>query len=126
MRLDHVNVLTKNLDKMVEFYTQAMGFETGWRPGFDVGGAWLYQDGKPLIHLVDRSDQDDKGIGRIEHFAFSGADKQTILTTLSNINVPYEIIDIPGSDASSLNVHDPDGNHIEVIFGVLPPQNTSV
>ena len=125
MRLDHVNVLTRNLEGMVAFYTKTMGFETGWRPGFDVGGAWLYQNGKPLIHLVDRSDQSDKGIGRIEHFAFSGADKQTVIDSLTDSNVPYDIIDIPGSTASSLNVHDPDGNHIEVIFGDLPHQDTS-
>lgn len=120
MRLDHVNIVTNNLQKMVAFYTKALGFKTGWRPNFNVDGAWLYQDGKPLIHLVEQSNQGHKGTGRIEHFAFSGADKKIILQNLSEINIPYNFMDIPGTDASSLNVHDPDGNHIEIIFGVLP------
>lgn len=120
MRLDHVNIVTKNLQKMVTFYTRILGFQTGWRPGFNVDGEWLYQDDKPLIHLVDQSDQGNKGTGRIEHFALSGADKNLILKNLSEGNVPHNFVDIPGTNASSLNIYDPDGNHIEIIFGTLP------
>ena len=126
MRLDHVNILTKNLDKMVAFYTQVLDFQTGWRPEFDDGGAWLYQDGKPLIHLVDRSDQIDQGIGRIEHFALTGADKNAVIEALSKNKVPYDIVDIPKANASSLNIYDPDGNHVEVIFRHLPQQNDEI
>ena len=123
IRLDHVNVLTAQLEKMVDFYTKVLELETGWRPGFDIDGAWLYCDGWPIIHLVDRPDSAQKAEGRIEHFALRGAALAPFIAHLEAASVQFEIVQIPGTNAQSVNIYDPDHNHIEVIFGELPDQS---
>jgi catechol 2,3-dioxygenase-like lactoylglutathione lyase family enzyme len=51
MDLDHVNIRTDRLDETVAFYRDLMGLEVGYRPNFPYPGAWLYHDGRPIIHL---------------------------------------------------------------------------
>ena len=40
--LDHINIKTSNLKKMVVFYHEILGLELGYRPSFNFEGAWLY------------------------------------------------------------------------------------
>ena len=120
--LDHVNIVTAQLSGLVKFYTEVLGLETGWRPDFGVNGAWLYANGTPIVHLVARIS--DLEVGRIEHFALRGNDLDSFLQHLDAESVESSVQGIPGTEAKSVNIHDPDGNHIEVIFGDIPPQGT--
>ena len=52
-QLDHINLRTPALDRMVAFYCEVLGFEKGARPPFDFGGAWLYCGTQAAIHLVE-------------------------------------------------------------------------
>ena len=117
-KLDHINLVTADLLGAVSFYTKILGLETGWRPDFDVPGAWLYANKMPIIHLVAR--RSDLTEGRIEHFALLGDELETFLSHLQRNSVANYVNDIPSTDCKSVNLHDPDGNHIEVIFGVMP------
>ena len=117
-KLDHINLVTADLFGAVSFYTKILGLETGWRPDFDVPGAWLYANQLPIVHLVDR--HSDLSVGRIEHFALQGDDIETFLSHLQRNSVANYVNDIPSTDCKSVNLHDPDGNHIEVIFGDMP------
>lgn len=117
-KLDHINLVTADLLGAVSFYTKILGLETGWRPDFDVPGAWLYANKMPIIHLVAR--RSDLTDGRIEHFALLGDELETFLSHLQRNSVANYVNDIPSTDCKSVNLHDPDGNHIEVIFGVMP------
>ena len=47
--LDHVNVRTRNLERMVDWYERILGMKTGKRPSFSFPGAWLYVDDKPYV-----------------------------------------------------------------------------
>ncbi|WP_424973399.1 VOC family protein [Dinoroseobacter sp. S124A] len=38
-RLDHVNVITANLEKMVAWYGAVLGLRLGPRPDLSIGGA---------------------------------------------------------------------------------------
>ena len=117
-KLDHINLVTADLLGAVSFYTKILGLETGWRPDFDVPGAWLYANKMPIIHLVAR--RSDLTEGRIEHFALLGDELETFLSHLQRNSVANYVNDIPSTDCKSVNLHDPDGNHIEVIFGDMP------
>lgn len=119
-KLDHVNLLTPNLEAMVAFYQHTLNLDVGWRPDFDIGGAWLYCQDHPIIHLVDQPDSAGKPAGRIEHFALTGGDRAQLFANLEQADIAYDIVDIPGADAESINFEDPDKNHIEVIFKRLP------
>ncbi|MFJ3487330.1 VOC family protein [Pseudomonas sp. NPDC090202] len=52
MHLDHANIVTPDLPQTVGFFTQVLGFTAGPRPSFGVPGAWLYHEGRALIHLT--------------------------------------------------------------------------
>ena len=41
IRIHHVNIRTRDLERTVAFYTGAIGLKQGERPGFAFSGAWL-------------------------------------------------------------------------------------
>ena len=51
-RMDHFTILTTNAEKTVAFYNDILGFTSGPRPAFSFPGAWLYNDGKAVLHVV--------------------------------------------------------------------------
>src|ERR1700692_3472995 len=51
--LDHFNIRTRKLSDTVRFYEDVLGLEKGARPNFAFPGAWMYSEGKPVVHLVD-------------------------------------------------------------------------
>ena len=53
-RLDHVLVLTDDIEATKSFYRDALGLEVGDRPPFEFSGYWLYLDGIPCVHVADR------------------------------------------------------------------------
>ena len=114
--LDHVNVRTNNLAAMIAWYGDILGMETGPRPGFRFGGAWLYCDGKPIVHLVEVKEEPAAIAPKIEHFAIGGTDLEGFLAKLEAAHVPYEVGRPPDFPIIQVNIHDPDKNHIHIDF----------
>ena len=115
-RLDHVNVRTANLQAMIDWYGDVLGMKTGPRPPFSFGGAWLYVDGYPIVHLVDVATPAKGEDLRLEHFAISGEGLAGFLADLRARKVPYRASAVPGFGIKQVNVWDPDGNHIHIDF----------
>lgn len=64
---------TRNLAETVRFYEDVLGLEKGARPNFAFPGAWMYSEGKAVVHLVDISptaepQKPDSGV--VHHVAF--------------------------------------------------------
>lgn len=114
--LDHVNVRTCQLAAMITWYGDILGMVTGPRPGFSFGGAWLYLEGKPIVHLVEVAKEPAAIAPKIEHFALSGSDLEAFLVKLEAAGIAYEIGRPPGFAIIQVNMHDPDQNHIHVDF----------
>ena len=75
--LDHFNIRTRQLDDTVRFYQDILGLENGDRPNFTFPGAWMYSEGKPVVHLVDISPTDEQqkpDSGVVHHVAFISRD----------------------------------------------------
>ena len=71
--LDHFNIRTRKLGETVRFYEDILGLENGDRPKFAFPGAWMYSEGKPVVHLVDISPTDEPqkpDSGVVHHVAF--------------------------------------------------------
>lgn len=115
-RLDHVNVRTNRLVAMIDWYRDVLGLETGPRPDFPFGGAWLYCAGNPIIHLVEVREEQAAIAPKIEHFALGATGLDEFLTRLESLDVPYQIGRPKGFPIIQVNVHDPDANHIHVDF----------
>lgn len=114
--LDHVNIRTTNLAAVEAFYRDVLGLESGERPPFRFGGAWLYCGAKAAVHLVEVTDDPDSPKPRIEHFAFKASGLDAFLSRLRAHRVAYKISIVPGLEIRQVNVYDPDGNHIEIAF----------
>ena len=118
-RLDHVNVVTGNLDEMVAWYEAVLGLRSGPRPDFPFGGAWLYIKDKSVVHLVEDTGSERTGSEvalKLEHFAFSATDASAFESTLVECNVSFQRTEVKDAGFVQFHVSDPDGNHVHVDF----------
>ena len=86
-KLDHVNIHTANVDRMVEWYDRVLGMKAGKRPPFPFPGAWLYCGEEPTIHLVGVQKQPEMSGVTLEHFAFSATGLKDFLARLEENGV---------------------------------------
>ncbi len=115
--LDHVNIRTSRLAIMTAFYKDVLDLDVGKRPPFPRAGAWLYTpDGRAALHLVEVPKTPEAGEPRIEHFAFQAERLAGFLSHLRKLKIAYRISLVPGLELRQINIHDPDGNHIEIAF----------
>jgi catechol 2,3-dioxygenase-like lactoylglutathione lyase family enzyme len=115
-KLDHVNIHTADVDRMVAWYGRVLGMHAGDRPPFAFPGAWLYCGAEPTVHLVGVDKQPETRGLQLEHFAFSAVGLKDFLARLERENVRYDARRVPRSDGVQINVWDPDGNHIHIDF----------
>ncbi|MEM7596882.1 MAG: VOC family protein [Pseudomonadota bacterium] len=118
-RLDHVNVVTANLDKMVVWYETVLGLRSGSRPDFGFGGAWLYAGDAAVVHLVEDPGPERTGSDaalKLEHFAFSATDAAAFERTLTENGDRFEKTEVRDAGLVQFHVSDPDGNHVHVDF----------
>lgn len=114
--LDHVNIRTTRMAEMARFYERIVGLTTGERPNFGVPGAWLYLDGRAVVHLVELDRELDQRDPQIEHFAFSCQGLDSFLQKCQQNEVAYYVAIVPGPNIRQVNVFDPDGNKVEMQF----------
>lgn len=115
-QLNHVNLRTADLDRLVAFYRDALGLEPGWRPPFDFPGAWLYCGDQPVVHLVGEARPRQGGDPKLEHFAFAAEGLAEFLARLRALGVAYWVRIVPGLELRQVNFRDPDGTHVHVDF----------
>ncbi len=114
--LDHINIETTDLETSVRFYVDVLGLESGWRPGFDVPGAWLYVDGQPIVHLVEREAVNEGPTGAIHHVALKAAGLDAMTERLEQSSVPFRTTVVPDLNVTQLFVDDPNGVTLELNF----------
>ena len=119
LKLDHVNVRTVNLDTMISWYSEVLGFRSGYRPYFPFSGAWLYVGDTVVVHLVNASETPGAGSEvdlKLEHFAFFATGASEFEQSLKERSEHYRKGAVSEIDIVQYNVWDPDGNHIHVDF----------
>jgi catechol-2,3-dioxygenase len=116
--LDHVNLRTDRLEEMCTFYGEMLGLVRGPRPPFPFGGAWLYCNGRPCVHLVEFSGARRQGGGEpsLSHFAFTATGMGELVDRLRRAGVAYTVAALPASNVKQVNFADPDGNALHVDF----------
>ncbi len=114
--LDHYTIRTSDLDRAVRFYAEILGLESGARPPFRFPGAWLYCDGRPVVHLVQRGQKAGGETGAIDHLAFRADGLADFTRHLAERGVAFEESEVPGLGLRQVFLRDPDGVRIEVNF----------
>jgi catechol 2,3-dioxygenase-like lactoylglutathione lyase family enzyme len=99
--LDHFNIRTRKLGDTVRFYEDILGLEKGARPNFAFPGAWMYSEGKPVVHLVDISKTDEPqkpDSGVVHHVAFLSRDFAGMKHRLQSKGMAFDSRQVPGGD----------------------------
>lgn len=124
--LDHVNIRTAALERMVAYYEDVIGLRSGPRPPFDFPGAWLYAGDRAVVHLIGLhqapgGSTELDGL-RLEHYALRAGERAELRAFLAHLEargVEGKVVTLPDGSAVQVNLWDPDGNHLHLDFA--PP-----
>lgn len=119
--LDHVLVLTDDLERSRAFYSDLLGLDVLDRPPFPFAGYWLGSDGSPFLHLADRAEYGaalaalglERPSGPVDHVAIRGRGLDELAARLAAAGVDAVPNEVPGV-FRQLYVTDPNGLRIEV------------
>jgi len=123
--LDHVNIVTADLDGTARFYANVLGLRTekspNAPPGFD--GRWLYDaSGRAIIHLMahmsDRHGARDPAAstGHIDHVAFACEDFAGMIRRCEELGVDHRVNDGKFGSLRQVFVTDPNNVVLELNF----------
>jgi catechol 2,3-dioxygenase-like lactoylglutathione lyase family enzyme len=117
--LDHFNIRTRKLAETVRFYEDMLGLEKGARPNFAFPGAWMYSEGKAVVHLVDISSTEEAqkpDSGCVHHVAFVSRGFDGMRQRLKSKGMSFDARQVPGGDLWQIFVNDPNGVMIELNY----------
>ena len=117
--LDHFNIRTRNLAETVRFYQDVLGLESGPRPNFAFPGAWMYSEGRPVVHLVDispTSEAQKPDSGVVHHVAFVSRGFAGMKARLAAKGMAFDARQVPGGELWQIFVRDPNGVMIELNY----------
>ena len=127
-RLDHVLVLTDDLETTRAFYCDALGFEVGERPPLEFPGYWLYLDGVPCLHVAERAPYEAHAatLGlrpgeAVDHVAFTGRGYEQVAARAEAAGADALTNTVAGTGLRQLFLTDPNGVRIEVNFQPREP-----
>jgi catechol 2,3-dioxygenase-like lactoylglutathione lyase family enzyme len=120
-KIEHVLVLTEDIDATRDFYRDVLGLEVGERPPLEFPGYWLYSDAGPCVHVAERAAYEEHseriGIpasrGPVEHVAFDAPDYDAVAERIEQGGIPALRNAVPGV-MRQLFVEDPNGVKIEI------------
>ena len=125
--IDHVNILTHDLDATAQFYEQALGLQrsdiTGAMAGFR--GAWMRDaEGNAIVHLVwldpasDRYDGHEPGqpTHAVHHVALRCEGFVAMRKRLDDLGVEYRVNDRQFGDFRQIFLPDPNAVNWELNF----------
>ncbi len=120
--LDHVLVLSDDIERSREFYCRTVGMTVGERPPLPFPGYWLYAGGRPCLHIADREIYTAHALGaglrapagHVDHVAFAATDYAAAAERLERDGVAAVRKSIPEVGLRQLFFEGPDGVRIEV------------
>jgi catechol 2,3-dioxygenase-like lactoylglutathione lyase family enzyme len=124
--LDHFNIRTRRLDETVRFYRDVLGLTLGPRPNFNFPGAWMYSDGRAVVHLVDIASTDEPqkpDSGAVHHVAFASRGFAAMERHLTAVGVPFQTVQVPGGELWQIFVTDPNGVMLELNYTAANERN---
>jgi len=123
--IDHVLVLSDDIDATRDFYRDVVGLRVGNRPPLEFPGYWLYaQSPSACLHVADRAAYlghlttlglaaGQRTSGDIDHIAFTATDYRTATVRIEARGITPVRNSIPGGPRQ-LFVDDPNGVRIEI------------
>jgi catechol 2,3-dioxygenase-like lactoylglutathione lyase family enzyme len=119
--LDHLLVLTDDIEATRDFWCNALDLQVGERPPLEFPGYWLYGAEGPCVHVAERAAYEEHseriGIpaapGPVEHVAFDAPDYDALVARVEREGIDAAPNAVPGV-MRQLFVEDPNGVKIEI------------
>jgi catechol 2,3-dioxygenase-like lactoylglutathione lyase family enzyme len=129
--VQHLLVLTDQLEATRDFYRDALGLQEGERPPLEFDGHWLYLGEVACVHVADRRTyaahagtlglevaQSATSGGAVDHIAFGADDYEEISKRLRKAGVETIENEVPAARMRQIFVEDPNGVRIEINVSV--------
>jgi len=114
--MNHFTVITEDLPRTLDFYVGVLGLEQGPRPDLGFAGAWLYAEGRPILHVYADRPVPSGVAGVIDHMAFSARGLREVKGRFDARGLKYDLRQQKGSGTWQLFCHDPSGAKVELDF----------
>jgi len=123
--IEHVLVLSDDLDATRDFYCAVVGLHTGERPPLEFPGYWLYAESPAAcLHLAERGPYlrhlstlglaaGHRASGDIDHIAFDARDYESAVARIEGSGLTPARNTVPGGPRQ-LFVDDPNGVRVEI------------
>ena len=115
--LDHVTVITNNLEKTKNFYINILGMQVdNNRPPFEFDGIWLTLNERAVVHVVVKNSHEveKNSAPTLDHIAFKANNINNIKKNLQKYSIPYEEKVTPDNKISQIFISDPNKIKIEL------------
>lgn len=124
--LDHVLILTDDIEATRAFYRDVVGLTVGDRPPLPFPGYWLYAGGAACVHVAAREAYlaharhlglagiEAAGAPSVDHISFSARDADDVHARLAAAGVAPVANEIAGAGVHQLFFADPNGVRLEI------------
>jgi len=113
---NHFTVITENLPATLDFYETIVGLERGPRPDLGFDGAWLYAEGRAILHVYADRPIPPGVAGVIDHMAFTARGLKETKARFDARGWKYDLRQQKGSGTWQLFSLDPSGAKVELDF----------
>ena len=124
--IEHVLVLSDDIDATRDFYCAVVGLTVGDRPPLAFPGYWLYAGTTACVHIAERGPyaahaaglglsvpERDPGVGPVDHVAFSAGDYDELISRLEQRGVAAVTNAVPGGPRQVF-IEDSNGLRVEI------------
>jgi len=122
LKFDHI-ALRAQEPEAVKTFLCSLGFEEGQRPDFPFEGAWLYSEGKPVIHIFggDARFRDTSSMGEVrhpkhivDHVCFASDDYEATMQNIRKHGFRHSDNIVPNSNIAQIFVMGPENLVVEI------------
>lgn len=114
--LNHFTVIAEDPQRTLDFYVGLLGLEPGPRPDLGFPGAWLYADGRAVLHVYFDRPLPPGRAGVIDHMAFTARDLKAVKARFDARGIGYDLRRQKGAGTWQLFSLDPNGAKVELDF----------
>jgi catechol 2,3-dioxygenase-like lactoylglutathione lyase family enzyme len=114
--MNHFTVIAEDLEETVKFYVDIVGLARGPRPDLGFAGAWLYADGRAILHVYGDRPVPPGRAGVIDHMAFTAKGLREVKARFDGCGWKYDLRQQRGAGTWQLFCLDPSGAKVELDF----------
>ena len=125
--VDHVNIITDDVDSTAAFYQDLLGLRRGESAGAKMGfkGAWMHDaQGNAIVHISWNDPARDMGgdhiiggtTGAVHHVAFRCKGFDAMRQHLGKLGIEHRVMERPDFAFRQITLRDPNNINLELNF----------